>query len=230
MSRGGATAHAAAGGLGPAGATDQGARDSLARVSEDEAAIEDAKRALRRRLRTARAEQGATLSAAGSEALTAHLVNLVRTLGARTVSAYLSLPGEPDTRGLLRWAEAEGLRVLLPIIRTDGLLDWAEHDGTEAIEDTLGMPEPTGDALPPTALDEVDLMLIPATAVGRDGSRIGGGRGFFDRTIAAMAECPPVYAIVHDEELFDSVPHAAYDQPVDGVVTPSGILTLTPRS
>ena len=56
-----------------------------------------------------------------------------------------------------------------------------------------------------------------------DGSRLGGGRGFFDKTIAAMAECPPVYAVVHDEELFDSVPHAAYDQPVDGVVTQSGI-------
>lgn len=185
--------------------------------------VERAKRALRRRLRSERAERGASFAAERAADLTANLQSLTRALGARTISAYLSLPEEPDTRALLRWAGASGIRVLLPVIRADGLLDWAEHDGTETVEATLGMPEPTADALPPTALDDVDLMLVPATAAGRDGSRLGGGRGFFDKTIAAMAECPPVYAVVHDEELFDTVPHAAYDQPVDGIVTPSGI-------
>lgn len=198
--------------------------------------VELEKRELRRRLRAARVERAAASDAqaeqhaAQAAALTEALVDLVRTTGARTVTAYLSMPGEPDTRGFLRWADAHGIRVLLPIIRVDGLLDWAEHDGTETVEATLGVPEPTAEPLPPTALEEVDLMLIPATAVGRDGSRLGGGRGFFDKTIAGMADFPTVYAVVHDEELFESVPHAAYDQPVDGVVTPSGILPLTPRS
>ncbi|MET4098123.1 5-formyltetrahydrofolate cyclo-ligase [Agrococcus sp. UYP10] len=195
-------------------------------MSDDESTIEDAKRALRRRLRTQRAERGA-VPAERTASLAQHLQRLTESLGARTISAYLSMPDEPDTRDFLRWAGDAGIRVLLPVIREDGLLDWAEHDGTETIEATLGVPQPTSDTLPPTVLDEVDLMLIPATAVGRDGSRLGGGRGFFDKTIATMAECPPVYAVVHDDELFDSVPHAAYDQPVDGVVTPSGIHTTS---
>lgn len=199
-------------------------------MSDDEAAIEQAKRELRRRLRTERAERGPEWAAAHGSELAARLQELVVSLGARTISAYLSTPDEPDTRAFLTWAAGQGIRVLLPVIRPDGLLDWAEHDGTETIEATLGMPEPAGEVLPPTALDDVDLMLIPATAIGRDGSRLGGGRGFFDKTVAAMAECPPVYAVVHDEELFETVPHAAYDQPVDGVVTPSGITRLSPRS
>lgn len=199
-------------------------------MTEDETAIEDAKRALRRELRTLRAERGAAWAEAQAPAIAAHLQELVIAHGARTISAYLSTPDEPDTRRFLAWASAQGIRVLLPVIREDGLLDWAEHDGTETIEATLGMPEPASDALPPTALDDVDLMVIPATAVGRDGSRLGGGRGFFDKTMAAMADCPPVYAVVHDDEFFDSVPSAGYDQPVDGVVTPSGITRLTPRS
>lgn len=194
---------------------------------DDETAVEDAKRALRRRLRTERAERGEDFAAVRSPGLTANLQRLTEQLGARTISAYLSLPQEPDTREFLQWAASAGVRVLLPVIRADGLLDWAEHDGTETVEATLGIPEPTSQSLPPTAVESIDLMLIPATAVGRDGSRLGGGRGFFDKTIAAMAECPPVYAVVHDEELFDSVPHAAYDQPVDGVVTQSGIFTTS---
>ncbi len=199
-------------------------------MTDDERSIEDAKRALRRRLRSERAARGPAWSAERAPALAARLQELTTELGARTISAYLSLPDEPDTRAFLRWASEQGIRVLLPVIRPDGLLDWAEHDGTETIEATLGVPEPTGDALPPTVLESIDLMLIPATAVGRDGSRLGGGRGFFDKTLAAMAECPPVYAVVHDEELLDSVPHARYDQPVDGIVTPSGVIRLTPRS
>lgn len=194
---------------------------------DDETAVEDAKRALRRQLRTERAERGEHFAAERSGGLTANLQRLTEQLGARTISAYLSLPQEPDTRAFLQWAASAGVRVLLPVIRADGLLDWAEHDGTETVEATLGIPEPTAESLPPTAVESIDLMLIPATAVGRDGSRLGGGRGFFDKTIAAMAECPPVYAVVHDEELFDSVPHAAYDQPVDGVVTQSGIFTTS---
>lgn len=199
-------------------------------MSDDEGAIEDAKRVLRRRLRSERAERGPAFSAERAPALCARLQELTVALEARTISAYLSTPDEPDTRAFLTWAAEQGIRVLLPIIRPDGLLDWAEHDGTETIEATLGMPEPASDALPPTELESVDLMLVPATAVGRDGSRLGGGRGFFDKTIAAMAECPLVYAVVHDEELFASVPHASYDQLVDGVVTPSEIIRLTSRS
>lgn len=196
-------------------------------MSEHEDAVEQAKRTLRSSLRTERTKRGAPFAAERAAGMAEHLQALTRALGARTISAYLSMPDEPDTRAFLRWAGTEGIRVLLPIIRSDGLLDWAEHDGTETIEATLGVPEPTTEALPPTALDDVDLMLIPATAAGRDGSRIGGGRGFFDKTIAAMRDCPPVYAVVHDEELFDSVPHAAYDQPVDGVVTQSGFHTFS---
>ncbi|WP_413316694.1 5-formyltetrahydrofolate cyclo-ligase [Agrococcus sp. 1P02AA] len=199
-------------------------------MSDDETTIEDAKRQLRRELRGARASRGASFASERAAGVAASLQELVISLGARTISAYLSTPDEPDTRRFLAWAGEQRIRVLLPVIREDGLLDWAEHDGTETVESTLGMPEPTADALPPTALDEVDLMLIPATAIGRDGSRLGGGRGFFDKTIAAMADCPAVYAVVHDEELFDSVPHADYDQPVDGVVTQSGVIRIITRS
>ena len=122
-------------------------------MSEDESAIEDAKRILRRRLRTERAGRGPEWAASRAHALAANLQELTRSLEARAISAYLSTPDEPDTRAFLTWAAEEGIRVLLPIIRPDGLLDWAEHDGTETIEATLGMPEPTADALAPTGVN-----------------------------------------------------------------------------
>lgn len=49
---------------------------------------------------------------------------------------------------------------------------------------------------------------------------MGWGRGYFDRTLASLEEPPPVFAVVYDDELRESVPSETHDRPVDGVVTP----------
>jgi 5-formyltetrahydrofolate cyclo-ligase len=116
--------------------------------------------------------------------------------------------------------------VLLPVSREDGLLDWAPYDGDEETVDMIGMPMPTSELLGPIAINEVDLIVVPAAAVDRTGVRLGWGRGYFDRTLGSMEACPPVYAVIFDQELVDAVPSERHDQPVDGVVTPSDIVAL----
>ena len=39
-----------------------------------------------------------------------------------------------------------------------------------------------------------------------------------------MEKSPPVYAVIFDRELVDSVPTEVHDRGVDGVVTPSAIV------
>jgi 5-formyltetrahydrofolate cyclo-ligase len=56
--------------------------------------------------------------------------------------------------------------------------------------------------------------------------RLGWGRGYFDRTLGSMEKCPPVYAVVYDHELVDTLPSELHDRRVNGAVTPSGILDL----
>ncbi|TAL41033.1 MAG: 5-formyltetrahydrofolate cyclo-ligase [Salinibacterium sp.] len=181
------------------------------------------KRALRAELRERRRITTSTARQRADAALTQHLVELTRSLGANSVATYLSLPEEPSTRGLLAWARTSGVRVLLPISRPDGLLDWVPFEGDDETQDAFGMPTPSGDLLGPIAVNEVDLMLVPAASVDRDGMRLGWGRGFFDRTLGSMETRPPVYAVIFDDEFVDSVPNERHDQRVDGVVTPSGI-------
>jgi 5-formyltetrahydrofolate cyclo-ligase len=76
----------------------------------------------------------------------------------------------------------------------------------------------------PLAINDVDLILVPAASVDRTGMRMGWGRGYFDRTLGSMEQCPPVYAVIFDRELVDSVPSEVHDKRVDGVVTPSAII------
>ncbi|WEG07787.1 5-formyltetrahydrofolate cyclo-ligase [Microbacterium horticulturae] len=192
--------------------------------------IDDAKRALRAELRERRqllTEAARRDAAAG---LAAQLEALVDHFGARSVSCYLSARAEPETRPFLNAATSRGIRVLLPITRVDGLLDWVVADpDADVTEGVLGIPEPVGELLGPIAVNDVDLMIIPAAAVDRTGMRLGWGRGYFDKTIGSIQNCPPVYAVIYDTELLDEVPRDLHDQPVTGVVTPTRTITLAPE-
>lgn len=189
--------------------------------------VDDAKRALRADLRERRAMMAAAARETAANGFTAQLDALVSSLGARSVSCYVSTSSEPDTRSFIRAAVARGIRVLLPVTRVDGLLDWAIATPDGDFEEGLfGVPEPTGELLGPIAVNDVDLMIIPAAAVDRTGMRLGWGRGYFDKTLGSMERCPPVYAVVFDSEVLDEVPREVHDQPVTGVVTPSRTLTF----
>lgn len=187
---------------------------------------ESQKRALRAELRERRRIRTVTERERAATAITQHLIDLASDLGSRSIAAYLSLPEEPGTRDFVAWACEQGIRVLLPVSRPDGLLDWAPYDGEEEDEDLLGMPTPTSELLGPIAINEVDLIVVPAASVDRTGMRLGWGRGYFDKTLGSMENCPPVYAVIFDDELVDEVPAERHDQRVDGVVTPSGIVAF----
>jgi len=188
--------------------------------------VDNQKRALRAEIRERRRITPAHERAASTAAVTAHLTQLAT--GARSIAAYLSTPDEPETRQFLSWACTNGIRVLIPLSREDGLLDWAPYDGKDETEDLLGMPVPTTELLGPIAINDVDLIIVPAACVDRTGMRMGWGRGYFDKTLGSMERRPPVYAVIFDSEFLDTVPSEVHDQRVDGVVTPSGITKLAP--
>ncbi|MGJ4844312.1 MULTISPECIES: 5-formyltetrahydrofolate cyclo-ligase [unclassified Leifsonia] len=185
------------------------------------------KRALRAELRERRQNLTSTERAAATAGITRNLTDLATDLSARSVACYLSTPIEPDTRPFLNWMHAQGIRVLLPISREDGLLDWTTGDGETETEGLFGMPEAVGELLGPIAINDVDLIVIPAAAVDASGMRMGWGRGYFDKTLGSMEKCPPVYAVLFDAELVDEVPRERHDQPVDGAVTPTRIVQFS---
>lgn len=184
------------------------------------------KRALRAELRERRQNLTSSERESATAGLTQNLQSIVLDLSARSISCYLSGQNEPSTRPFLNWAEAQGLRVLFPVSREDGLLDWTVGETQEEFEGVAGMPEAVGTLLGPIAINDVDLIIVPAAAVDVTGLRMGWGRGYYDKTLGSMAKCPPVYAVVYDSEFVDEVPREVHDQPVNGLVTPTRIIAF----
>ena len=116
--------------------------------------------------------------------------------------------------------------MLFPVSREDGLLDWTVGESQEEFEGVAGMPEAVGTLLGPIAINDVDLIIVPAAAVDATGLRMGWGRGYYDKTLGSMEKCPPVYAVVYDSEFVDEVPREVHDQPVNGLITPTRIIAF----
>lgn len=194
------------------------------------AEISHQKRALRAELRERRRNMTAAEKVDAGEGITRNLQSIVKSTGAKSIACYLSATDEPNTRPFLKWADQQGIRALLPITRADGLLDWTVWDGSDEHAGLFGMPEPLTPVLGPIAINDVDLILVPAACVDRRGTRMGWGHGYFDKTLGSMERCPPVYAVVFDSEVLPEVPKERHDQPVDGAVTSRRILDFARSS
>lgn len=185
------------------------------------AEIDRRKSEIRAFVRANRKAQNDTINTAG---FFAQLKLLVTAREARTLSCFYPVTGEPNTIPFINWALENELKVLLPKSRVDGLLDWVVFTGQEMQPGLFGVPEPAGETLSPLSVGDTDLMLIPACAIDRSGNRLGWGKGFFDRSISSMENRPPIFAVVHDNEILAQLPVDGHDEPVTGAVTPTQIL------
>lgn len=131
------------------------------------------------------------------------------------VAAYQSLPTEPPTTVLLHELVRRRRAVLVPDMLPDRDLDWR----------ALGADARPGPREGVDAIARAGLVIVPALAVDRFGSRLGQGGGSYDRALARIAPGTPIVALLYDDEaLLESgdptLPREPHDASVTAVVTP----------
>jgi 5-formyltetrahydrofolate cyclo-ligase len=132
-------------------------------------------------------------------------------VGVTRVAAYEPMRTEPGSTELLAALHAGGMTVLVPMTLPDRDLDWRQWT-----------PAGPGERLGVDEIGRVELVLAPALAVARNGTRLGRGGGSYDRALARCATDTVLAALVFDEEVLDELPHDEWDVPVQAAVTPSG--------
>jgi len=141
---------------------------------------------------------------------------------AGTAAAYYSVATEPDTHGLIFALWKRGTYVLLPVLRPDGDLDWASYEGPDSLAPgPRGLLEPTEPPRGVTAITSADLIIVPALAVDRNGTRLGRGGGSYDRALARVGGAVLTLALLYDGELVDRVPSGPHDVAVRAAARPA---------
>ena len=131
------------------------------------------------------------------------LIEIIARNGFSVISGYEEFDNEPSLASLRLWCLQNGVEVLIPKVVDETHLAWFGSSGL-------------------AEFTSVELVIMPALAAGRDGSRLGRGKGYFDRAVSGNTATRVV--VVHDSELFESVPTEEFDQFASAVVTCSEII------
>jgi 5-formyltetrahydrofolate cyclo-ligase len=143
-----------------------------------------------------------------------------------TACAYVPVGTEPGSIAMLDALSASGTTVLLPVAVTeDGIpqaLRWSAYRAGGLVTAAYGLLEPDGPRLPPTAIAEASVIVIPALAVDKRGVRLGRGAGFYDRSLPLRDPRARMVAVVRDDEVVDELPADTHDVRMTHALTPGG--------
>ena len=171
----------------------------------------------RRRALTEQAQAAAAATAAQ------HIIALPQWPHARRIAVYLAADGELDTGPLTDFARRQGKQLFLPIIQPDNSLSFARwHSGDSLTRNSLGIPEPGPDASRCPAR-ELDIIFLPLVGWDRQGSRLGMGGGFYDRSLAGI-HGPLLIGLAHSCQEAEQIPQEDWDIPLDYIATDDALL------
>lgn len=184
--------------------------------------------ALRRRATAQRERLSSRMRAVASEAVAQQCGALSILAGpTAVVSSYRAIGSELDPEALERGLAELGHVIALPITTKRGRpLDFRRwRQGEPLVARQWGIREPELSA----ASVEPDVLFVPLLAFDGMGRRLGYGGGYYDRTLGRLRGGKAVIAIglAFDTQEVDAVPHCAYDERLDWVLTPSGLRSFS---
>ncbi len=134
---------------------------------------------------------------------------------AKTILMYWSMEDEVQTHDFVnKWYTQKTL--LLPCVDGDDLR-LRQYTGPECLKagEQFGIGEPTGPEF--TALDTIEMIIVPGVAFDRNNNRMGRGRGFYDRLLKSTPNAFKV-GVAFNFQMVDQVPTEAFDVPMNAVV------------
>lgn len=200
------------------------------------AASSSAKEHIRALHRAARAAMDTARREAAGAGIARHGLDWAEQLSNGTPSTfcvYLGVHFEPPTTALISALHGQGHKILLPICEPGRRLSWVFWTpGGELVRSRYApILEPAGTRHGLEVTAGASALFMPATAVDRDGNRIGQGGGYYDVFLHALDGVRPGLpsaAIVYDHEVLPagSIPAEEFDRKVPAALTPSGLVRL----
>jgi 5-formyltetrahydrofolate cyclo-ligase len=186
----------------------------------------DAKSSMRRAAYDARNAQPDKDRA--SQIAVASLMQLPEYQAAHTVLWYLDCRSELRTQHALPAALASDKRVVVPYCTVNdrgenklGL--WWLQALDELVIGKWKILEPPrqrwGEPEREIRPEQIDFVIVPGVAFGRDGARMGNGQGYYDRLLESVRSDCPLVGLCFECQLFDNLIVDAHDVFMDKVVT-----------
>lgn len=135
-----------------------------------------------------------------------------RCQSARTILLYAALGDEVPTQATIDLL-SQHATILLPTVVGDDIVLHRYANTETMTEGAFGIMESTAELFPEDNYHLIDLALIPGMAFTPDGSRLGRGKGYYDRFLAHPAlSALTTYGICFDFQRLDHIPTESHDR------------------
>lgn len=183
------------------------------------------KQELRKHLKAMRNELSPAQVSRSSDKIAQHILACDAYKNAKLIMGYLAFGKELSVDRVLLQALADGKRVVVPFITSPTEMEAAVFTGMENL--CLDRFRIRCVAEPAVLVDpaDIDLLLVPGVAFGRDGSRMGMGAGYYDRFLLRAPQAITL-GVAYDSLLQEHLPMDEYDIPVQYLVSETGIEKL----
>lgn len=178
---------------------------------------------LREKLKSQREELSKNDCRKRSSSILENLVTMPDFFRAEVIHTYISSKkNEVDTHELIRMLLKQKKRVVVPI--GDKATKQMKHSElfslSELVGGAYGILEPR--MYRPVPVADIQVIIVPALAVDRNGNRLGLGAGFYDRFLHDVQL--PVISLVYEFQVVPVVPQESTDVPVSFIVTENEII------
>ena len=143
---------------------------------------------------------------------------------ASCLALYSAIHKEVLTETVFKQALAVGKTLVYPRIKGDELEFVEVLTPADLAPGAFGVLEPQGHTLVP--IESLDLVVVPGVVFDHAGHRLGYGRGFYDRALAACrSDCVRV-GFAYDFQLIEALPVAGHDKTLSVLMTESRTLNF----
>jgi 5-formyltetrahydrofolate cyclo-ligase len=145
--------------------------------------------------------------------------------GARVVAIYAPIHNEVDTSEVMHAALDSSKVLLFPAVRPDGLELRKISGPGELRKGAFGIPEPAAEC-PVHSPEDADLIVIPGIAFDICGTRIGYGKGYYDRTLHHLEGKGKLVGFCYDFQLLERIAGEPHDVRMDMIITERRLIRL----
>jgi len=187
---------------------------------------------IRKQLRTERLKARAGLTAEERAVLSStiqkKLFDYILQKKFTSVHIYLSYRDEVDTHSVVSELLGTGVAIIVPIVEQqeeqDVLLHTLHSAEIELKPGRFGIPEPS--VRVDVDLSNIQAVILPLAAFDRQGTRLGYGKGFYDRFLAGFSRTVTKIGLAFAMQEVPFIPAMEHDVPLDLVITEQEIIRM----
>lgn len=136
------------------------------------------------------------------------------------VHCYMSFLSEVRTQEIISALLISGKKVYVPIVAGDTLLHTEVNTKTQYTPDTFGIPTPLNTEIYTSEqlhFSEQDCMIIPMVCFDIKGSRLGYGKGYYDKFLSKTNG--KKIGLAFECQYYDPLPTENFDIPMEIIIT-----------